>query len=185
MAGLPATGKTTIARRLAGEIGAVHLRIDTIEQAIVRAGTAQHPHLGPVGYVVAYALATDHLRQGLSVVADSVNPLMVTRRAWREVAHTAEAECLEAEVVCSDPAEHQRRAVGRVSDIPNLRQPTWAEICRREYEPWDRDRLVLDTAHRSPADCVAQLRALVDGARLETSTEPKDSGILRKLRSTS
>ena len=32
--GLPGVGKTTIARELARQIGAVHLSIDTIEQAI-------------------------------------------------------------------------------------------------------------------------------------------------------
>jgi predicted kinase len=32
--GLPATGKTTLSRALARELGAVHVRIDTIEQAI-------------------------------------------------------------------------------------------------------------------------------------------------------
>lgn len=34
--GLPATGKTTLARLLASRTGAVHLRVDTIEQAVVR-----------------------------------------------------------------------------------------------------------------------------------------------------
>ncbi len=81
--GLPATGKTTLARALARQIGAVHLRVDTIEQAIVRSGLAAQP-LGPAGYLVAYALAEDHLRQGLTVVAESVNPLAVTRDAWRD-----------------------------------------------------------------------------------------------------
>lgn len=33
-AGLPATGKTTLARQLARHLNAVHLRIDTIEQAL-------------------------------------------------------------------------------------------------------------------------------------------------------
>ena len=39
--GLPGTGKTTVARELARQLGAVHLRIDSIEQAyeiIVREG---------------------------------------------------------------------------------------------------------------------------------------------------
>lgn len=40
MGGLPGTGKTTLARLLAARIGAVHLRVDTIEQAIVRSGVA-------------------------------------------------------------------------------------------------------------------------------------------------
>jgi len=33
--GLPGTGKTTIARELARQTGAIHLRIDSIEQAIM------------------------------------------------------------------------------------------------------------------------------------------------------
>lgn len=33
--GLPGTGKTTIARELARQTGAMHLRIDSIEQAIM------------------------------------------------------------------------------------------------------------------------------------------------------
>ncbi|MEU6773507.1 AAA family ATPase [Streptomyces sp. NPDC046759] len=43
MGGLPGTGKTTHARLLAARIGAVHLRVDTIEQAIVRSGAAPAP----------------------------------------------------------------------------------------------------------------------------------------------
>ena len=34
LGGLPATGKTTIARELARRIDAVHVRIDSIEQAL-------------------------------------------------------------------------------------------------------------------------------------------------------
>ena len=36
--GLPGVGRTAIARELARTIGAVHLRIDSIEQALRRAG---------------------------------------------------------------------------------------------------------------------------------------------------
>jgi predicted kinase len=160
MSGLPATGKTTIARELAREIGAVHLRIDTIKQAVVRAGAGNHP-LGPVGYEIAYALAEDYVRQGLTVVADSVNPLTTIRQAWRDVAAAAAVDNLDVEVVCSDPAEHERRATTRARDLSDLPLPTWSDIARREYEPWDRYRLLIDTAHSSIAECVAQLRFAV------------------------
>src|SRR5438045_5930063 len=109
MAGLPASGKTAIARGLARALDGVHLRIDTIEQAVVRSGIGTRP-LGPVGYVIGYALAEDHLRQGLTVVADSVNPLAITREAWRDVAGRAGVEYVDVEVVCSDRDEHRRRA---------------------------------------------------------------------------
>jgi predicted kinase len=157
--GLPATGKTTISRAVARELGAVHLRIDTIEQAIVRCGFGQQP-LGPVGYDIGYALAADYLRQGLSVVAESVNPLEVTRAAWRAAAPDG-IRVVEVEIRCSDPVEHQRRAGGRTVDIPDLRLPTWQDIVQREYEPWVGEHIVLDTAGRSVPDCVAELQKVL------------------------
>lgn len=164
MSGLPASGKTTIARDLARHIGAVHLRIDVIEHAIVRAGAGSHP-LGPVGYVIGYALAEDYLRQGLDVVADSVNPLAITREAWRGVARAGSGEYLEVEVICSDPAEYRRRASMRISDIPGFQLPAWLDIVAREYEPWDREHVIVDTAAATVAECVAELVSLVGQSR--------------------
>jgi predicted kinase len=162
MSGLPATGKSAIAGALAAAIGAVHLRVDVIEQAVVSAGAGTHP-LGSVGYEIAYRLAEDFLRQGLTVVADSVNPLSITRQAWREVAGAAAVDYLDIEVVCSDPVVHERRVSGRVADVPGLVLPSWPEILSREYEPWDQRHLVLDTAHAGVAGCVAQVRSAIPG----------------------
>lgn len=162
--GLPATGKTTLARALARQTGAVHLRVDTIEQAIVRSGLATQP-LGPAGYLVAYALAEDHLRQGLTVVAECVNPLAITRDAWRDVAMRAGVAAVEAEIVCSDTAEHRHRAEHRTADIPGLALPSWDAIARRDYEPWYREHVVVDTAGRDVAACVAELRRALSQAQ--------------------
>ncbi|MFC9680184.1 AAA family ATPase [Streptomyces sp. NPDC056948] len=163
--GLPATGKTTLARLLAAEIGAVHLRVDTIEQALARSGPARHP-VGPAGYVIGYALAEDHLRQGLTVIAESVNPLAVTRDAWRGAAARAGVPSVEVEVVCSDPVEHRRRVTSRSVDIPDLPLPDWQQILDRKYEPWDRDRVVVDTAGQDPeASAALLLRAVLSAAR--------------------
>ncbi|WP_374223157.1 hypothetical protein [Streptomyces sp. FH025] len=72
--------------------------------------------------------------------------------------------CLEAETVCSDPAEHRRRAEQRTVDVPGLALPDWTAITTRAYEPWDRAHLVLDTAGLPVEDCAAELYAAVTGA---------------------
>lgn len=154
--GLPGTGKTTLARLLAARIEAVHLRVDTIEQAIVRSGMAQHP-VGPAGYVIGYALAEEHLRQGLTVIAESVNPLAVTRNSWQNVGTRAAAPVIEVEVVCSDPDEHRDRVGTRSIDIPDLPLPNWQQVLERDYEPWDREHVVIDTAGQDPKESFALL----------------------------
>jgi predicted kinase len=152
--GLPGTGKTALSRELARRRGALHLRIDTIEQVLRSGG---HPLRGPEGYQVAYELAADNLRLGLEVVADSVNPLPITREAWRAVAERSGVTYAEVEVICSDRAEHQRRVESRPSDVRGLSLPTWEQVVNREYQQWDRAHLVLDTAGRTIEESFAAL----------------------------
>lgn len=163
--GLPATGKTTIARRLAARLHAAYVRIDSIETAIARAEGAAEQTNGwalPPGYEVGYAVAADQLRTGLDVVAESVNPLRVTREAWRQAGLGVGARVVEVETVCSDAVEHRRRAEGRVLDIPGLAKPTWWQITHREYDSWHRDRVVVDTAVVSVEDAVQELHSTAE-----------------------
>jgi predicted kinase len=163
--GLPATGKTTLSRALARELGAVHVRIDTIEQAI--AAVTGEPVEDETGYRIGYAVAEDNLRLGRTVIADSVNPLQITRKAWRAVAERAGVPWIEVEIICSDAAEHRRRVETRDTDIAAARQLTWQDVATREYEPWDRAHVVVDTAERTMEACFAQLSAAL-GTRRST-----------------
>jgi predicted kinase len=155
--GLPGTGKTTIARELARQLGAIYVRIDSIEQAIRDSGTVNQP-INDTGYRVGYAIAEDNLRLGRTVIADSVNPIQLTRDAWIGVAHRAQVGAAEVEVICSDPQQHRQRVETRPSDISGLRLPTWEEVVSREYEPWERKHIVIDTTGRSVAESVKELR---------------------------
>jgi predicted kinase len=153
--GLPGVGKTTIASRLAAEAGAVFLRIDVIEMALHDEGVEVEGQ----GYAVAYGLAESNLRLGLTVIADSVNPIPLTRDAWRAVAARAGAALVEVEVICSDLAEHRRRVENRVTDLPGFVPPTWAEVLGSDYQARDDGRLVIDTAVMTPDAALATLRA--------------------------
>ena len=157
LGGLPGVGKTTIGRELCRQIGALHLRIDSIEQAL-RARAIRKVPMDDAGYLVGYAIAEDNLRLGRAVVADSVNPLAVTRDAWRAVGKRAQVNALEIEITCSDSREHRGRVETRRSDIAGLTLPTWQEVIDREYQPWDGERLVIDTAHMPVAESVRMIR---------------------------
>jgi len=136
--GLPETGKTTLARAVAQERSATYLRIDTIEQALRSCGVLMGDDVGPAGHRIAYKVAESNLLMGGMVVADSVNPLTVTRDAWRHVAATTLSEIVEIEIACSDLTEHRRRVETHTADVPGLALPSWWDVVERDYEPWDR-----------------------------------------------
>jgi predicted kinase len=154
--GLPATGKSTVASALVRRTGFAFVRVDRIEQAIIGSGELGRP-LGPVGYAVAYGVAAEQLKHEVSVVAESVNPLAVTRDAWRGVAAGNGARLLEVELVCTDQAVHAKRARSRQVDIPGLTLPSWPQILNRDYESWDRDHLIIDTADHPVSEAVATI----------------------------
>lgn len=151
--GLPGIGKTTAARALAARMGAVYLRIDTIEQAMKRGGVAV---VGPAGYMAAEAMAAENLALGHAVVADCVNPVRESRAAWREVAQCGGAALVEILLTCSDAGEHRRRVESRMADIAGHAVPDWESVTGHEFEPWDGGGLALDTAGLTPEEVLVR-----------------------------
>jgi predicted kinase len=153
--GLPATGKTTLARVVARRLPATYFRVDTVEQVVRDA--ADLSSVDDIGYRLGYAFAEDNLRLGQTVVADCVNPLQLTRDAWRAVAARVGVPAVAVEIICSDRQEHRRRVETRRVDIAGLQLPSWQDIMTREYHPWTRDRVVIDRPAAPSMKCVAEI----------------------------
>ena len=65
---------------------------------------------------------------------------------------------IEIEVQCSDLNEHRRRVETRVTDIPGLIMPAWAEVYRQGIHPWHREHLMVDSAARTTEQNVGLIR---------------------------
>ncbi len=171
MAGLPGAGKSTLARALALETGAVLLSVDTVEAAMWRAGAGGpvHPSVpsGLAAYGVVQAQTGELLAAGHTVIADAVNAVEPARAAWRDLAAEHGAPIRWIEVTCSDPTVHRERLAGRGTRYAGFAEPTWAEVAARTMEVWSDDRLVLDTSR--------SLDGLVDAALAYVSQAAHDA----------
>lgn len=139
LAGLPGTGKTTIARLLAAHQRAAHLRVDAVEAAMKRCGHTSES-IGAAGYVIVEEVAASCLAVGTPVVVDAVCPVPEARHGWWTLARTAHEHLVVVEVDVSDEVEHRRRVEGRDSDIEGLAVPTWQQVNERDYRSWDEAR---------------------------------------------
>ena len=151
--GLPGSGKTTLSQLLGRQLPCAYLRVDTIEQGLRDLCSID---VRGEGYRLAYRVAADNLSLGLSVIADSGNPIELTRGEWEQVARETQARYVNIEVVCSDTHERRRRIETRVSTVPGLKLPTWDEVENRRYDEWTVDRIVVDTSG-DVEDCIDEL----------------------------
>ncbi len=144
--GLPGAGKTALAKSLSAHIKASYLRIDTVEVGI---SDLCNFKVEGEGYRLSYRIAADNLRIGNAVVADSCNPIKLTRREWQGVATSNNSFYTNIEIICSDKGEHKKRIEERDCDIPGSIQPSWKQVIEREYDPWAEERIRIDTAGKS------------------------------------
>ncbi|CAK1692007.1 MULTISPECIES: AAA family ATPase [Vibrio] len=141
--GLPASGKSTLAKLLASRTGAMYVRIDTFEQGLRDLCSFK---VEGEGYRLSYRIIRDNLALGISSISDSCNPIELTRHEWQDVAKSTGANFVNIEVVCSDLTEHEHRVKTRDNEIENLNLPNWQQVQNRHYDKWKTDVIKIDTA---------------------------------------
>ena len=109
MSGLPGSGKSTIAQRIAAQLLMPIFSVDPIESAMIEAGIQQGFETGLAAYLVAATLASEHLNLGISVVIDAVNAEEEAKHTWRELGRKYGLTPMVLEVVVSNQALHRRR----------------------------------------------------------------------------
>lgn len=138
MAGLPGTGKSTIAGVLGGRLNASVVSVDPIESAILSAGIDNDQPTGLAAYLVAGTIAEAVLESGHHVIVDAVNAVDPAREQWVTLAKRLGEPVRFIEVVCSDPALHRERLESRYKELPHVDEPSWhaVEQSLEEYSEW-------------------------------------------------
>ncbi|MDX6264625.1 MAG: hypothetical protein QOH84_6313 [Kribbellaceae bacterium] len=146
--GLPGTGKSTLADKLAVELGAPSFSGDWLLGALKPHGLLaglDRPTLLAAYYELLGTLATRQLMLGQSAVMDClINDAIATR--WQRLAERHQARLVVIECVCSDEGEHRRRLEGRRRGIPGWHEVGWAHVerMRAEYGVFGAADLVVD-----------------------------------------
>lgn len=161
-AGLPGSGKSSVAKWLARTIRAPLLSVDPIEAAM-RQSDIPKTMTGIAAYEIAAAVAEENLKLDLTVIVDAVNPVEAARATWVRLAERQKSSLIFVECYCSDTRIHRQRIESRVCGMVGIPEITWERVEERraEYEPWSMDHIALDTAKAPPESLVKSLLVMM------------------------
>jgi predicted kinase len=161
MAGLPGSGKSTVAVGVGSQLGLPVVSVDPIESAILSAGIAADQPTGLAAYLVAEAIADSVVAGGGSVVIDAVNAVEPAREQWLKLAERRGTNIRFVEVVCSDEGIHRSRLEARGRQLAHIAEPSWhaVEQSLDEWEPWGGES---GAVPRITVDSVQPLEVIVD-----------------------
>ncbi len=137
VAGLPGTGKSTLAEQVARMVGAPVFAGDWLMGALKPAHAALAT-LDRSEYLAAWfgllrTLVTRQLMLGQSAVVDDVVSQSQVP-LWRETADQFSARLFLIECVCSDEVIHRARIEGRTRGIPGWHEIGWDHVERMRAE---------------------------------------------------
>jgi len=162
VAGLPGSGKSTMAVDLGLALNCAVLGVDQAEAAMWRAGVSPSAPTHHAAYLVVGALAAEQLALGHDVIVDAVNGPEPARAQWRDLAAEMGAELKFIVVECGDDRVYRDRVEHRTRNIEGFPEPTWEGVLRRraDFPPWTDERLTVDSVNSREANLQAALEYL-------------------------
>jgi predicted kinase len=162
VAGLPGSGKSTMADDLGRALNCAVLGVDQAEAAMWRAGVSPPAPTHHAAYLVVGSLAAEQLALGHDVIVDAVNGPEPARAQWRDLAAEMGAELKFIVVECGDDRVYRDRVEHRTRNIEGFPEPTWEGVLRRraDFPPWTDERLTVDSVNSREANLQAALEYL-------------------------
>lgn len=150
-AGMPGSGKTTLARMVSRELQLPILSKDRM-QRVLRDHHLAAENTGD-GYYIILDMADEQLGVGVSVILDATFPLDHFRMVANEIALRHSAKFCAIYCTNSDDDVWHRRMERRVHYVPGWRPVGWEDVLRMRtyYQPWGDNALMVDSM-RSPEE---------------------------------
>lgn len=144
-AGMPGSGKTTLARMVARELRLPIFSKDRM-QRVLRDHHLTAENTGD-GYYIILDLADEQLNLGVSVILDATFPLDHFRTVANEIALRHSAHFCAIYCYNSDDDVWRKRMEKRVQYVPGWRPVGWEDVLRMRtyYQPWGDNALALDS----------------------------------------
>lgn len=167
LSGLPASGKSHLAREITRRQPFAVLESDSLRKALVKRPSYSQQESARL-FAACHALLEDLLSRGVPCLFDATNLKEAYRRPLYDIAERTGARLLIVEVCAADDVISRRLEARLRSANPEDRSdatPDVYESMRREAEPIEREHIVVDaSAEISPA--VDEVLQHLSGARV-------------------
>jgi predicted kinase len=166
IAGLPGTGKTTIAKEFVRQMRAISFDIDDVKRRVVPKDAVTE-EIDPPEYRYKYYAETIRKlpelfagSQNNTVIIDETFHLKDFREMWEEAARELNIRVLWIEVVCEEEAVKERLCVGKDRECHILGDKAYPMYClfKDAFDPMNEPREVVDTCK----DIVPQIQRIIE-----------------------